>query len=249
MLSIPCLIPEPDKLKMLIVDEADDILSRGFEEQIIELFKILPRPIQLVFSAPSHPPCIENLAGKLMENITLLQICVSRDDLFTIDPSIRHFFLQVENEEGKITALRDVMNKAPDSQAVLLTGNSTVLDQLLEKTKDEDLGSSLQGDKFTWSEQEKRMKTIEEFRIGKFRILASANPRSDLPVAPITINFDMPHDPCNYAGRLHRLGRFGKKTTVITFLTEEDNWETFDRIQTHFKIEIDPMPSDITDFL
>lgn len=102
-------------IKMLILDEADEMLSEGFKEQIYDVYRFLPPATQVVLVSATLPHEVLEITSKFMTDP--VRILVKRDEL-TLD-GIKQFFVAVEREEWKFDTLCDLYESLTVSQAVI----------------------------------------------------------------------------------------------------------------------------------
>jgi len=89
---------------MLVLDEADELLNRGFKEQIYDVYRYLPPGTQVVVVSATLPPDVLELTTKFMTDP--IRILVKRDEL-TLE-GLKQYFIAVEKEEWKFDTLCDV---------------------------------------------------------------------------------------------------------------------------------------------
>ncbi|GMF90570.1 unnamed protein product [[Candida] boidinii] len=101
-------------IKMLVLDEADELLSKGFQEQIYEIYRYLPPATQVVVVSATLPKDVLAMTKKFMNDP--IKILVKRDEI-TLE-GIRQFFVQVEKEDWKFDTLCDLYDSLTITQAV-----------------------------------------------------------------------------------------------------------------------------------
>ena len=102
-------------IKMLVLDEADEMLSKGFKEQIYDVYRYLPPGVQVVILSATLPHDVLELTSKFMTDP--IRILVKRDEL-TLE-GIKQFFVAVEKEEWKFDTLCDLYDTLTITQAVM----------------------------------------------------------------------------------------------------------------------------------
>lgn len=113
-------------IKMFILDEADEMLSRGFTEQIYDIFKFLPESAQIVLLSATMPDEVLEVTSKFMENPT--RILVKRDEL-TLE-GIKQFYIAVEKNDWKMETLCDLYGTLTITQAVVFCNSRKTVDYL-----------------------------------------------------------------------------------------------------------------------
>ncbi|MEF9991617.1 MAG: DEAD/DEAH box helicase [Romboutsia sp.] len=212
-----------DNIKYLIIDEADEMLSMGFIEQIEEIINALPNErVTMLFSA-TMPEDIDNLSKKYMKNPTKIEI---QSQTLTVD-KIQQDAYRVE-ESGKLNLLKDVtIIENPDSCVIFCNTRQKVdmlCDELrkLKYTCDKIHGTM---------EQEDRIKVMNNFRKGYFRYLIATDVAArgiDIDNITHVINYDVPQLRENYVHRIGRTGRAGKEGRAVTFVMNSDERRIFE---------------------
>ncbi|XP_010533343.1 PREDICTED: eukaryotic initiation factor 4A-1-like, partial [Tarenaya hassleriana] len=234
----------PDYIKMFVLDEADEMLSRGFKDQIYDIFQLLPPKIQVgVFSATMPPEALE-ITRKFMNKP--VRILVKRDEL-TLE-GIKQFYVNVEKEEWKLETLCDLYETLAITQSVIFVNTRRKVDWLTDKMRSRDhTVSATHGD----MDQNTRDIIMREFRSGSSRVLITTDLLArgiDVQQVSLVINFDLPTQPENYLHRIGRSGRFGRKGVAINFVTRDDERMLFD-IQKFYNVVVEELPSNVADLL
>ncbi|VAI43675.1 unnamed protein product [Triticum turgidum subsp. durum] len=234
----------PDNIKMFVLDEADEMLSRGFKDQIYDIFQLLPSKIQVgVFSATMPPEALE-ITRKFMNKP--VRILVKRDEL-TLE-GIKQFYVNVEKEEWKLDTLCDLYETLAITQSVIFVNTRRKVDWLTDKMRGRDhTVSATHGD----MDQNTRDIIMREFRSGSSRVLITTDLLArgiDVQQVSLVINYDLPTQPENYLHRIGRSGRFGRKGVAINFVTREDERMLFD-IQKFYNVVIEELPANVADLL
>ncbi|OWB64344.1 hypothetical protein B5S29_g5419 [[Candida] boidinii] len=231
-------------IKMLVLDEADEILSKGFQEQIYEIYRYLPPGTQVVVVSATLPKDVLAMTKKFMNDP--IKILVKRDEI-TLE-GIRQFFVQVEKEDWKFDTLCDLYDSLTITQAVIFCNTKKKVDWLTENLRKANFTVvAMHGD----MKQDERDKIMNEFRLGNSRVLISTDVWArgiDVQQVSLVINYDLPFDRENYVHRIGRSGRFGRKGVAINFVTNEDIQQLHD-IEQYYSIQIDEMPVNLNDIL
>jgi len=234
----------PDQIKMFVLDEADEMLSRGFKDQIYDIFQLLPSKIQVgVFSATMPPEALE-ITRKFMNKP--VRILVKRDEL-TLE-GIKQFYVNVEKEEWKLDTLCDLYETLAITQSVIFVNTRRKVDWLTDKMRGRDhTVSATHGD----MDQNTRDIIMREFRSGSSRVLITTDLLArgiDVQQVSLVINYDLPTQPENYLHRIGRSGRFGRKGVAINFVTRENEGMLFD-IQKFYNVVVEELPANVADLL
>ncbi|KAJ2000152.1 translation initiation factor eIF4A [Coemansia thaxteri] len=227
-------------IKLFALDEADEMLSRGFKDQIYEVFQLLPAEVQVVLLSATMPTEVFEVTDKFMRNP--ISILVKRDEL-TLE-GIKQFYISVEREDFKFDTLADLYETINITQAVIFCNTRRKVDFLTEKLRERNFTvSAMHGD----LEQGQRDAIMKEFRSGSSRILIATDLLArgiDVQQISLVINYDLPSSRENYIHRIGRGGRFGRKGVAINFVADDDV-ARLREIEGHYNTQIDEMPGDI----
>lgn len=231
-------------LKALIIDEADEMLNRGFKEQIYDIYRYLPPQTQVVLVSATLPVEVLDMTQKFMNDP--VKILVKRDEL-TLE-GIKQFFVAVEKEEWKFDTLSDLYDTLTITQAVIFCNTRQKVDWLAEQMrKCHFTVSAMHGD----MEQTDRDAVMEEFRSGSSRVLIATDIFGrgiDVQQVSLVICYDLPTNRELYIHRIGRSGRFGRKGVAINFVKNEDV-KTLRDIEQYYSTQIDEMPLNVSDLL
>ncbi|KAG8907010.1 RNA helicase [Tulasnella sp. 403] len=224
-------------IKMLVLDEADEMLNQGFREQIYDIYRYLPPATQVVLLSATLPHDVLEMTTKFMTDP--IRILVKRDEL-TLE-GIKQFFVAVEKEEWKFDTLCDLYDTLTITQAVIFCNTRRKVDWLTEKMRAAKFTvSSMHGE----MQQKERDAIMSEFRSGSSRVLITTDVWArgiDVQQVSLVINYDLPSNRENYIHRIGRSGRFGRKGVAINFVTVEDVKILRD-IEQYYSTQIDEMP-------
>uniref|UniRef100_A0A8D2AXV3 RNA helicase n=1 Tax=Sciurus vulgaris TaxID=55149 RepID=A0A8D2AXV3_SCIVU len=233
----------PKWIKMFVLDEADEMLSRGFKDQIYEIFQKLNTSIQVVLLSATMPTDMLEVTKKFMRDP--IRILVKKEEL-TLE-GIKQFYINVEREERKLDTLCDLYETLTIIQAISFLNTRHKVDWLTEKMHARDFKvSALHGD----MDQKERDVIMREFRSGSSQVLITTDllaRGTDVQVS-LVINYDLPTNRENYIHRIGRGGRFGRKGVAINFVTEEDKRILRD-IETFYNTTVEEMPMNVADLI
>lgn len=231
-------------IKMLILDEADEMLSRGFKEQIYDIYRYLPTNTQIVLVSATLPAEVLQITQKFM--VEPIKVLVRRDEL-TLE-GIKQFFINVEQEEWKFDTLCDLYDSLTITQAVIFCNTKRKVDWLTEKMRQANFTvSAMHGE----MPQKERDAIMTEFRQGHSRVLITTDVWArgiDVQQVSLVINYDLPINRENYLHRIGRSGRFGRKGVAINFTTEEDVKILRD-IEQYYSTQVEEMPMNVADLI
>ncbi|KAI0321995.1 DEAD-domain-containing protein [Amylostereum chailletii] len=224
-------------IKMLVLDEADELLNKGFKDQIYDVYRYLPPATQVVLLSATLPYDVLEMTTKFMTDP--IRILVKRDEL-TLE-GIKQFFVAVEKEDWKFDTLCDLYDTLTITQAVIFCNTRRKVDWLTEKMRAANFTvSSMHGE----MPQKERDAIMAEFRGGTSRVLITTDVWArgiDVQQVSLVINYDLPANRENYIHRIGRSGRFGRKGVAINFVTVDDVRILRD-IEQFYSTQIDEMP-------
>jgi len=231
-------------VKMLVIDEADEMLNRNFKEQLYDIYRYLPPKTQVVLISATMPVEVLEMTTKFMNDP--VKILVKRDEL-TLE-GIKQFFVAVEKEDWKFDTLCDLYDILTITQAVIFCNTKKKVDWLTAKMREANFTvSAMHGD----MPQKERDEIMNEFRSGKSRVLIATDVWGrglDVQQVSLVINYDLPNSRELYIHRIGRSGRFGRKGVAINFVKNDDIRILRD-IEQFYGTQIDEMPMNVQDLL
>jgi len=233
-----------DNIRQFFLDEADEMLSRGFKDQIYDIFKFLPEEVQVCLFSATMPLDVLEVTQRFMREP--VRILVKKDEL-TLE-GIKQFYIAVDREDWKLDTLCDLYETLTITQAIIYCNTRRKVDWLREEMQNRDFTvSCMHGD----MDQRERDIIMREFRSGSSRVLITTDLLArgiDVQQVSLVINFDLPTNRENYIHRIGRSGRFGRKGVAINFLTEGDVRYLRD-IEQFYRTEITEMPMNVADLI
>ncbi|KAJ2743817.1 RNA helicase [Coemansia sp. BCRC 34301] len=231
-------------VRMLVLDEADQLLDAGFKDQIYDIYRHLPPSTQVVLLSATLPHDVLELTQKFMTDP--LRILVKRDEL-TLE-GISQFFVNVEKEDWKFETLCDLYDSLTITQAVIFCNTRAKVDWLTRQMEDANFTvAAMHGDML----QKERDAIMTKFRQGVSRVLITTDIWArgiDVQQVSLVINYDMCTNRENYIHRIGRSGRFGRKGVAINFVTADDIKLLRD-IEQYYGTQIDEMPMNVADLM
>lgn len=207
-----------DKIKYVVLDEADEMLSMGFIDQVESIIKELPTNRMTMLFSATLSERIEQLCVKFMKTPQQIEI---RSEV-SLESKIDHSMIIV-NEQRKFSVLRDLtVVENPDSCIIFCRTKDQVdsVNEQLEKldyTSDKLHGGMLQEDRFA---------VMDDFKRGEFRYLVATDVAArgiDIESITHVINYDFPLEKESYVHRAGRTGRAGKSGQAISFVTPNED--------------------------
>lgn len=237
-------ILKANRLKLFVLDEADEMLSRGFLDQIRDITKILANDCQILLFSATMPTEILDITTQFMRDPKYILV---KKEALTLE-GIRQFYVDVGEEEWKLDCLLDLYGVLSITQAVLFCNTRRKVEWLTEKMNEKDhTVSSMHGD----MGQKEREIVLREFRSGSSRILITTDLLArgiDVQQVSLVINYDLPANRENYIHRIGRSGRFGRKGVAINLITKEDSNAIHD-IEKFYNTSIAEMPENVADLV
>jgi translation initiation factor 4A len=227
-------------IRLLVIDEADEMLSSGFKEQVYNIFQFLGNKIQVALFSATLPNEIQSLTQKFMRDP--IKILVKTESV-TLE-GIKQYYIALENDNQKYETLKDLYECISVSQCIIYCNSINRVNDLYE---------ALCKDNFpvccihSGMEKTERDKAYKEFTSGASRVLISSNLTArgiDVQQVSTVINFDIPKDIHTYIHRIGRSGRWGRKGMGINFITQRDIRKVRE-IEQYYDTQIDEMPASI----
>ncbi|TPP61011.1 Eukaryotic initiation factor 4A-II [Fasciola gigantica] len=231
-------------IKMFVLDEADEMLSRGFADQIKEIYRFLPETAQIMLLSATMPKDMLEVTRRIMKDP--VQILVKKEEL-TLD-GIKQFFINVSEEQYKLDTLMDLYGIMNLNQVVIFVNTVRKAEALYNELSSRNFQVSCMNSDM---DQEERDRVMSEYRSGHSRILLSTDVLArgiDVQQVSLVINYDLPSNRETYIHRIGRGGRFGRKGTAINFVTKNE-MEALADLMRYYDTEIVEMPSEIADLL
>lgn len=242
MISRQCI--NTKYIKILVIDEADELLNKNFKLQLYECYRYLPHNTQIILISATISPEILSVSNKFMNNP--IKILIKRDEL-TLD-GIKQFFISIEKEDWKFDTLCDLYDTLTINQAIIFVNT---------KQKCKWLQTELIKKNFTVNcihsdlTQKERNNITSLFRNGQSRILIATDIFGrgiDISQVTLIINYDLPNSRELYIHRIGRSGRFGRRGVAINFIKNNEIRILRD-IEQFYATQIDEMPMNLQDML
>jgi translation initiation factor 4A len=230
-----------DHLKLFVLDEADEMLGRGFQDQIKEIFKLIPGDVQIALFSATMPSEILALTKDFMRNPATILV---KNEELTLD-GIKQFYIAIDKDEWKFDTLVELYNNIDIQQCIIYCNKKQRVDELTEKMKSKNFTvSSMHGD----MDQDQRDLIMREFRTGSSRVLITTDLLArgiDIQQVSLVINYDLPLSKEKYIHRIGRSGRFGRKGVAVNFVTPSDS-KFLQEVEKFYNTEIVEMPLDLS---
>ena len=205
-------------LKVFCLDEADEMLSRGFVDQIYRIFQKIPTSSQICLFSATLPDEILEMTEQFIKNP--VNILVKREEL-TLE-GIRQYYVAVDRYQYKQHTFLDIFSTINITQSIVFVNRKRDIENLYNFLISEDFPVSLIMGSM---DQEERNQVISNFREGKSRVLLSTGLLArgfDVQQVSLVVNYDIPRDKEQYTHACGRTGRYRRKGVVINFVTERE---------------------------
>lgn len=227
-------------LKLAVLDEADEMLSRGFLDQIYEIFQLLPKDIQIgLFSATMPDEALE-VSERFMRNPIRILV---KNEAVTLE-GIAQYYVFLEHDRYKLECLCDLYGSLTITQAVIFVNTRRRAEWLADQMNDRDFTVSCIHSDLS---SEQRTTVMQEFRTGSSRVLIATDLIGrgiDVQQVSLVINYDLPRLAEQYIHRIGRTGRLGKKGSAISLVTERDT-AAVRELEQFYNTQIEALPNNL----
>jgi len=231
-------------IRVLTLDEADEMLSTGFKDQVYNIFQYMPKNIQLCLYSATVPNEIAELSKKFMRDPVRILV---KSEMLTLE-GISQFHINIEDDQGKYLTLKDLYESLSVSQCIIYCNSVKRVQDLYQALLED--GFPVAAIHSSMDKQE-RTESYKDFKSGKSRVLVSSNVTArgiDVQQVSIVINFDVPKCVHTYLHRIGRSGRWGRKGIGINFVTKRD-FRYIKAIEQHYSTQITELPSNYRDII
>lgn len=229
-------VAKVDNCQILVMDEADKLLSMDFKGTLEDIINFFPPSRQILLYSATFPISVKEFKDKHLEKAYEINLM---DELTLKGITQYYVYLQ---ERQKVHCLNTLFSKLQVNQAIIFC-NSVQRVELLAK-KITELGYSCYYI-HARMEQSYRNKVFHDFRQGETRTLVSSDLFTrgiDIQSVNVVINFDFPKNSETYLHRIGRSGRFGHLGLAINLITPENKFDLF-RIEHELKTDVKPIPA------
>ncbi len=221
---------EISMVETLVLDEADKMLNLGFQSEMAEIFRLLPKRRQnLLFSATLNEE-LEGIKKVLLVNPTVIKIGESSTPKEDNPINLSGYFV---SDDRKGPLLRHLIRDQEMKQVLVFTSSAKTADKVAHKLSKNGIDAkSIHGKK----SQGARQSSLNAFKAGNLRVLVSTDLISrgiDIDDLPYVINYELPRSPKDFVHRVGRTGRADARGMAITFVTRQETH--------HFKVILKKM--------
>jgi superfamily II DNA/RNA helicase len=231
-----------DSIRVLIMDEADQMLEDRFQDQVMEILKMgFPTQTRVCLFSATMPAEIVKFTDGILQDPVRILIGAAEVPL----QGIKQYYVPLEQEDWKFEVLCDIYSQLHINQAIIYCNKQQRADWLAMKMKDAKFTLECFHGGMTAEERKNRM---EEFRKGSCRVLISTDVTArgiDVQQVSTVINFELPLDKSNYIHRIGRTGRYGRKGMTIN-LVGPNEVRLKQEIESYWSTSWESLPSDLS---
>ena len=238
----------PNTIRWVIMDEADQLLSHDFREQIYDIYMALPHHVDNTLKSGLYTATVtnemEDITRHFMKNPVLILIPPEELSL----EGIKQYFVDFRRDDDKFLALVDIYSTVSICQMIIYCNSKPKTETLKRKLGLKDIPADcIHGE----MNAQERTAVMKNFRRGGSRVLITTDLLArgiDIQQVSLVINYDFPTNIESYLHRIGRTGRYGKKGLAINFITRQD-YQNIESVESYYKIRIDELPENIDEIL
>lgn len=230
-------------LKILVLDEADEMLSQGFAEQVLEVFRFAPRDVQIALFSATMPPEVLDLTQRFMRNPT--RVLMPTEELTL--KGIRQYYVAVDDDQ-KVNVLLDLYESISIAQAVVFAGRRSTVESIGAVLAQQ---SHSVGTMHADVGRAERTAVMRSFKRGELRVLVTSDLMArgiDVQHVNVVVNYDLPASVESYLHRIGRSGRYGRRGVAINLVSARDKAQ-LRALEEHYHTSIEELPMNFCDFL
>lgn len=223
-----------DNVKMVILDEADEMLDMGFREDMETILTGVPEERQTIMFSATMPKAIMDIARTFQKDAQVIKVVRKELTVENIDQF--YFEVRSKNKDEILSRLIDIYNP---KLSVVFCNTKRQVDELISELKGRGyFADGIHGD----MKQAQRDRVMNDFRKGKTEILIATDVAArgiDVDDVDIVFNYDLPQDEEYYVHRIGRTGRAGRSGLAFSFVTGKEVYKLKD-IERYCKTKIKP---------
>jgi translation initiation factor 4A len=228
-----------EKIDLIVLDEADEMLSAGFKDQIYKIFQYMHNDIQIGLFSATVPETLEQLTARFMRNPIKILV---KADMLTLQ-GIAQYYIRLDSDEDKYATIKDLFEGLTISQAIIYCNSTRRVDDLEEAMVQDNFPVKKIHGKM---DEDERKEVHKDFKNGGCRVLITSDLFArgiDIQQVSVVINFDVPKSEHTYLHRIGRSGRWGRKGIAINFVTRHDGAK-LKHFEEYYNTQISEMPGD-----
>jgi superfamily II DNA/RNA helicase len=231
-----------DNIRVIILDEADQMLEDRFQDQIMELLKLgFPTTTRVCLFSATWPQEIVKFTDGILQDPVRILIEAKQVPL----DGIKQYYVALDQEDWKFEVLCDIYAQLNINQAMIFCNKQSRVDWLAMKMKDAKFTLEYLHGGMTSDERKQKM---NDFRKGASRVLITTDLTArgiDVQQVGTVINFELPNDKENYIHRIGRAGRYGRKGLTINILGPNEMRQKSE-IEAFWHTNWEPLPQDLS---
>lgn len=232
----------PKHIHIMCIDEADELLSSCFKEQLYHILQYMNNDMQIALFSATMPDEVKELTKRFMRDP--ITTYVNSDELTVA--GITQFYIALSNDQQKYEVLKDIFSSVVLSQTIIYCNSVKRVEDLTDALKQDNFPVSAIHSNFN---EEERKDIIDKFVKGQTRVLISSDITArgiDVQQVNVVINFDLCKDKHKYLHRIGRSGRWGRKGVAINFITRRDK-PILQEIESYYHTEIKEFPNNYSE--
>lgn len=232
-----------EHMKMFVMDEADEMLSKGFIEQVQKIFVKLDENVQVALFSATLTNEVKEIIQMLMKDPVKIYIPLHEQ---TLD-GIPQFYVKLEDTQ-KIDVIKDLYSTLTIGTTIIFCNSIRTVDLVANKLIASDFAVSIIHGDMTQFEREDKLKQL---RVGSTRLLITTDILArgiDVQQLSMVVNYDLPHEPETYIHRIGRCGRFGRKGVAINLVNSKD-FAKVGFIESYYQTRINELPADLNQLI
>lgn len=222
-----------DNMKMVILDEADEMLNMGFKEDIEEILHSMVNEYQMILFSATMPKAILKIAEDFQNDPITVEI---KSGQRTID-TVEQVYFEIKKDR-KVDALRILLNYYSPERTMIFCNTKKMVDDLVDSLNEYNIKAiGLHGD----MKQMFRSRVMDQFKTGNYPILIATDVAArgiDVDNIDLVVNYDIPQDNEYYIHRIGRTGRAGKSGKAITLISGRKQRDFIKEIMRYTKTDI-----------
>lgn len=208
-----------DELEVLVLDEADRLLSLGFGDELARILGLLPSRCQRLLFSATFPPAVKTLAAAVLKRPVRIEVDGGMA-LATLQGLITQRAIEVDTPK-RTMLLRHLLEVHGWRRVLVFVATRYAADHVAEKLQRAHIAAaSFHGE----LSQGARLEALSAFKSARLRVLVATDIAArgiDIVALPAVVNYDLPRSPVDYVHRIGRTGRAGEPGVAVTFLTAD----------------------------
>ena len=227
-------------IKLVILDEADEMLTTGFRDQVHNILQYVNENVQIALFSATLPYNIYTIVNTFMRNPIKIEV---KAEMLTLE-GISQYSVAVENDAQKYATIKHIFSFISLSQCIIYCNSVKRVQELYEAMREDEFPvCCIHSD----MDKYQREKAFTNFKSGASRVLISSNVTArgiDVQQVSTVINFDVPKCVHTYLHRIGRSGRWGRKGVAINLVARYDV-DKLKEIESYYSCQVREMPANL----